>query len=120
MSLTPDDLAFMRETQAEARPTEAELIRVTQGATASGGRGETRAEPVPVNVRLDGKEKAVPNVVAAVIGSAKAVKVAMDMVPVSVGDIIRVGTAEYQVITGSDPDEWATAQIVWAKRVKGG
>lgn len=118
--LTDDDLAFMRETQAEARPTEAELIRVTQGATASGGRGETRAAPVPVNVRLDGKEKAVPNVVAAVIGSAKAVKVAMDMVPVNVGDIIRVGTAEYQVITGSDPDEWATTQIVWAKRVKGG
>lgn len=118
--LTDDDLAFMRETQAEARPTEAQLIRVTQGASPSGGRGETRAEPVPVNVRLDGKEKAVPNVVAAVVGSAKAVKITMDLVAVKVGDIVKVGAAEYQLITEADPDEWVTAQVVWSKRVKSG
>lgn len=118
--LTDEDLAFMRETQAEARPTAAELIRVTQGPTASGGRGNVRADPEPIQVRLDGQEKRVPNVVAAVIGSAKAVKVTMDMVEVGVGDIVRVDGEEYQVITGADPDRWATAQIVWTKRVKGG
>lgn len=116
--LTPEDLAYMRETQGEARPTEAALIRVTQGATPSGGRGETRADPVPIQVRLDGKEKAVPNVVAAVIGSAKAVKVTMDLVPVKVGYIIAVDSEEYQVITQPDPDRWATAQVIWTKRAK--
>lgn len=117
--LTEDELAFMRETQADARPTEAELVRVTQGRTPSGGRGNTYADPEPIRVRLDGQEKRVPNVVAAVIGSDKPVKVTMDMVDVRVGDIIRVAPGEeYQVITGADPDRWQTAQVVWTKRTK--
>lgn len=117
--LTDDDLAYMRETQAETRPTEAGLIRMTQGTTPSGGRGNTAADPEPIQVRLDGKEKAVPQVVTALVGSAKAVKVVMDMVDVRVGDIIRVGATDYQVITDPDPDEWATALVVWTKKVKG-
>lgn len=117
--LTPDDLAYMRETQALARPTEASLVRITQGTTPSGGRGNTEAEPEPIQVRLDGKEKAVPQVVTALVGSAKAVKVVMDLVEVRVGDIIRVGATDYQVITDPDPDEWQTAQVVWTKKVRG-
>lgn len=116
--LDPEDLAFMRETQAEARPTPAELIRVTQGTTPSGGRGNNRAEPVPVNVRLDGRDQEVPAQVTALVGGGKAVKVTMDLVEVRSGDIIRVGVAEYQVVTDGDPDEWATAQVVWARQTK--
>jgi hypothetical protein len=113
------DLAYMRETQAEARPTEAELVRMTQGTTPSGGRGNVPATPEPIQIRLDGKEKAIPQVVTALAGSAKPVKVVMDMVDVRGGDIIRVGATDYQVITDPDPDEWATALVVWTKKVKG-
>lgn len=117
--LTDADLAYMREVQSEARPTEAELIRQTQSTTPSGGRGNVPAAPEPIRVRLDGQEVNVPNVVASIVGSAKAVKVVMDMVEVRVGDIIRVLPGEeYQVITGADPDRWRTAQVVWAKRIK--
>lgn len=116
--LDAEDLAFMRETQAGARPTEAELVRVTQGTTPSGGRGDIYAEPVPVQVRLDGQEKNVPPQVTALVGGGKAVKIVMDLVEVRSGDIIRVGPAEYRVVTDGDPDEWATAQVTWARQTK--
>lgn len=116
--LTPEDLAYMRETQAESRPTEAELVRVSQGITPSGGRGNVYAEPAPIQVRLDGREKEVPAQVTALVGGGKAVKVVMDLVEVRSGDILRVGPAEYQVVTDGDPDEWATAQVVWARQTK--
>lgn len=116
--LTAEDLAMMRETQALARPTDAELVRVTQGTTPSGGRGNTYADPEPVKVRLDGREKEVPAQVTALVGGGKAVKVVMDLVEVRSGDIIRVGPAEYQVVTDGDPDEWATAQVVWTRQTK--
>lgn len=120
MLLDDDDLAYLRETQAEVRPTVAALVRITQGVTPSGGRGDVRAEPVPIRVRLDGQEQSsLPQAVAAVVGSAKAVKIAMDMLETRTGDIIWVSaTEEYQVITEPDPDRWRTAQIVWTKRVK--
>lgn len=117
--LTPEDLAYMRETQTETRPTEAELKRRVQGTTASGGRSDTYQDPVLVNIRLDGRETTVPDQVTAIVGSAKAVKITMDLVEVRSGDVIVVSpTEEYQVVTDGDPDEWATAQVVWARRTK--
>jgi len=109
----------MRETQAEHRPTAAELLRRVQGTTASGGRTDSYQEPEPVMVRLDGQEKNVPPQVTAVVGSGKAVKIVMDLVEVRSGDLIRVSAVEeYQVVTDGDPDQWATAQVVWSRRVK--
>lgn len=117
--LTEADLAYMRETQAESRPTEAELVRRVQGTTPSGGRTDGWQEPEPIMVRLDGQEKNVPPQVTAVVGSGKAVKIVMDLVEVRSGDIIRVSPVEeYQVVTDGDPDEWATAQVVWSRRTK--
>lgn len=115
--LTPEELAYMRETQTATRPTEAALVRRTQGTTPSGGRGSVDAEAVPVDVRLDGRESNVPPQVVAVVGGGQAVKVTMDLVEVRSGDLIRVSATEvYQVVTEADPDEWATAQVVWARR----
>ncbi len=117
--LDSDDLAYMRSTQAETRPTAAELKRRVQGTSPSGGRVDTWQDPEPIQVRLDGLEKNVPPQVVAIVGSAKAVKITMDLVEVRSGDVITVGPAEeYQVVTDGDPDQWATAQVVWAKRVK--
>lgn len=117
--LSPEDLAYMRETQAEARPTAAELVRRTQGSTGSGGRTDSWADGEPIQVRLDGKETAIPAQVTALVGSAKAVKIVMDLVEVRSGDLIRVSPVEeYQVVTDGDPDQWATAQVVWTKRTK--
>lgn len=117
--LSPEDLAYMRETQAEARPTAAELVRRSQGPTGSGGRSDSWAAPEPIQIRLDGKESSIPAQVVALVGTSKAVKIVLDLVEVRSGDLIRVsGVEEYQVVTDGDPDQWATAQVVWAKRTK--
>lgn len=117
MSLSAEELAYLRETQAEARPTEAQLRRRTQGTTASGGRADTWSDPEPVDIRLDGREQNVPQHVLAVVGGAKPVQVTMDLVDVRSGDTLEVSVTEvYQVVTEPDPDRWATAQVVWAKR----
>jgi hypothetical protein len=117
MSLSEPELAYMRETQAEARPTEAGLRRRVQGTTASGGRADTYADPATVGVRLDGNEDNVPPQVLAAVGGAKPVKITMDLVEVRSGDTLTISASEvYQIVTDPDPDEWATAQVVWAKR----
>ena len=115
--LSAADLAYMRETQAETRPTAAELLRRTQTTSPSGGRTDTLADPEPIQVRLDGQESNVPTRIAE-LASGKPVKITMDLVEVRAGDLIRVGQAEYQVITTGDPDEWATAQVVWGQQTK--
>lgn len=116
--LTAEELAYMRETQAEARPTTAELRRRTQGASASGGRTDEWSDPEPIQVRLDGNELNVPPQVAGLVGSSKAIRITMDMVEVRSGDTITVGQSVFQVVTDGDPDEWATAQVVWAKQTR--
>ncbi len=117
--LEPEDLAYMRETQSEARPTEAQLRRRVQGTTASGGRGDDFQDPVPVDIRLDGRALNVPAAVLAVIGSGRPIKVTMDLVEVQSGDTLTISDVEvYQIVTEPDPDRWATAQVVWAKRTK--
>jgi hypothetical protein len=117
--LEPEDLAYMRETQAEARPTEAQLRRQTQGTSPSGGRTSGWSAPEPVAIRLDGTPSNVPAAVVAVLGSAKPVKITMDLVDVRDGDTLEVTATEvYTLVTEADPDRWATAQVVWAKRTK--
>lgn len=117
--LSDDDLAYMRETQEEARPVQAQLRRRVQGTTPSGGRGNDFQDDVPVGIRLDGRALNVPASVLAVIGSGRPIKVTMDLVEVQGGDELVVSDMEvYQIVTEADPDRWATAQVVWAKRTK--
>lgn len=117
--LSEAELAYMRETQAQDRPVEASLRRRVQGTSASGGRVDTFQAPELVAIRLDGKESNAPASVLAVIGGGKPIKITMDLVEVRSGDTLEVSATEvYQVVTDGDPDRWATAQVIWAKRIK--
>lgn len=117
--LEPEDLAYMRETQAEARPVPADLKRRVQGTTASGGRTDTYQTAEPVNIRLDGKPSRIPDRVAELVGTDQPVKITMDLVECRAGDVVAVTpTEEYVLVTDSDPDRWATAQVLWARRTK--
>lgn len=115
--LTDDELAYMRETQADARPVAAELSRRAQGTSASGGRTDAFQDPEPVDIRLDGRGLNVPPAVLATISSGKPIKITMDLVDVQEGDLLKVSDVEtYRIVTPGDPDRWATAQVVWAVR----
>lgn len=116
--LNAEDLAYMRATQADARPTAAELARRVTGRTPTGGTTTTYGEAVPVDVRLDAAADEVPETLAARLGTASPVKVVMDLAyDVRDGDRLTVSAVEvYEIVTDGTPDRWATAQIVWAKR----
>lgn len=117
--LEPEDLAYMRETQAEARTVPADLKRRAQGITASGGRTDSWQAAEPVMIRLDGQPSRVPDRIAALVGTDQPVKITMDLVECRSGDIVAVSaTEEYVLVTDNDSDRWATAQVVWARRTK--
>lgn len=110
------DLAYMREVQAEHRPTAATLKARAETPDGMGGTTTTdAADGDPIQVRLDGTAK-VPDHLAQQY-DVGLTKVVMDLVPVHAGDRIVVGPAEaYRVVSQGDPDRWATAQVVWAVR----
>lgn len=118
--LTTEDLEYMRATQAEARPTTAGLRRAVVGRTPTGGSTTTWAAAESVTVRLDGSPDEVPQVVADRLEGGTAVQVSMDLaLDVRSGDRLEVTPTEvYQFVSDGNPDRWATAQVVWAKRVK--
>lgn len=117
--LTPDELAYMRETQADHRPTEATLSRRTSGRSPSGGQVDDWEEGDPVAVRLNGAPDKVPEVLAAQYGLAGLTKCSMDLVvDVRAGDHLTVSPAEvYEIVTEGEPDAWTTAQNVWLHRL---
>lgn len=114
--LTEDDLAYMRETQAEHRPTAATLQARSEvpdgmGGTTTGNLGN----PVPVQVRVAQADK-VPEVLADRYGVG-VVSVTMDLVTVQSGDTIRVSATEvYEVVSDGAIGAWTTAQQVLAVR----
>lgn len=117
--LTPEDLAYMRETQAEARPTAADLRRRVTTRTPTGGSTVTWGDPVPVNVRIVAAPDEVPQPLAARFDTATPHKVVMDLErDVRDGDRLEVSPVEvYEVVSDGAPDAWSTAQIVWARRL---
>lgn len=117
--LTPEELAYMRETQAEHRPTEAELQRRVTTRSPSGGSVDTWAGGEPVAVRIDGAKDRVPEALANKYGVDAMAKASLDLVhDVRSGDRLRVSATEvYQIVSDGTPDAWATAQIVWMLRV---
>lgn len=116
--LTDAELAYMRETQAQARPTPATLSRRVTTRSPSGGQVDTWSEAEPVMVRLDGAADRIPAAIAARYDVAALAKVTMDITTdVRSGDRLTVTPTEvYQVVTDGDPDRWQTAQVVWANR----
>lgn len=114
--LSDEDLAYMRETQAEHRPVEATLKPRNETPDQMGGRTTTEGAGDTVGVRLDGNSNEAPDALQALHGG-DLVKVTMDLVPVFQGDTLEVSATEaYEVVTNGDPDRWATAQVVWAVR----
>jgi hypothetical protein len=113
------DLAFMRATQAEARPTEASLLRRLSTRTPTGGQATGWADPEPVAIRVDGPPDEVPLTLAGRLEGGTAVMLAMDMVEdVRYQDRVVVSPTEvYEVISDGDADGWATAQNVMARRI---
>lgn len=118
--LTGEDLVYMRETQAQAREVPAVLTGWETGARdALGEPGRVSLPGVPLMVRLDGTPDVVPVSVAGRLTGGDAVKIVTDLVPVRAGDVLYVGTDEaYEVLTDGDPDRWATAQVVFGRRVR--
>lgn len=113
--LTPEDLAYMRETQAEARPTTASLRRTTSVSDGAGGRKTVQADPEPIAVRIAHAD-AVPAVVAEKYGP-EAVQITLDLVAVASGDVIVVSPGEsYKIVSDGSLGEWTTAQVVAAVR----
>lgn len=124
--LTQADLAYMRETQAESRPTTLVLQRIRSQRSASGD--STRA-PVGVAELLQARvwdtPDEVPQALADRFEGGTLVKMSIDIVPdVRSGDLLATATPDgslgvdpsYVLVSDGEPDEWATAQIVWARR----
>ena len=112
--LSAEDLAYMRETQAEARPTEGSIRIATPGG--SDGMGGTTAatlgDPEPIQVRVDDN----PDVPEDMAGryDVPLVKIVTDLVTIPLGSVIQANGAAYKVVSTYRVDEWTTAQIVWA------
>lgn len=117
--LTADELAYMRETQAAHRPTEATLSRRTSGRDETGGPVDDWSDGDPVAVRLNSSPDRVPEALAARYGLAGLAKVSMDLVvDVRAGDRLIISPSEtYEVVTEGEPDAWTTAQNVWVNRL---
>lgn len=119
MSLTDADLRYMRETQAAHRPTAGTLFRKTTTRTATGGHTTGyEMTGTPVDVRLDGTPDKVPAALGGQFEGSTLTKIVMDLlVDVRAGDRLSVSATEgYELITDGEPDRWATAQVVWARR----
>lgn len=118
MGLSDADLAFMREVQAEHRPTTADLTKLTETPDGSGGRTKAWSAPAPVGVRIDGQPDEIPTAVAERVQGGTAYKIVMDLADVRLGDRLTVSASEvYELVSEGDPDRWATAQVVWAQRI---
>lgn len=118
--LRAEELAYMRETQAEHRPEEAHLLRRTTVRSPSGGQSDTwPGEGQLVAVRIDGAKDHVPDQLAAKHGLDNMAKASLDLVhDVRSGDRLKVTDSEvYQIVSDGTPDDWATAQIVWMVRI---
>lgn len=115
MSLTDDDLAYMRETQAGHRPTQANLIPRTEAPDGMGGTTTTPGAAQPVAVRIARAED-IPEALADRYG-ASVLTVTMDLVTVTSGDAINVSPTEaYEVVSDGAVTAWTTAQVVLAVR----
>ena len=115
MGLTDEDLAYMRETQAEHRPTQATLVRRTEVPDGMGGTTYQDGDPTPVAIRVAPSED-VPEVLADRYG-AGIVDLTMDLAIVTAGDRITVNATEaYEVVSDGAIGEWTTAQVVLAVR----
>jgi hypothetical protein len=113
--LDDGDLAYMRETQAEHRPTAATFQSRTEVSDGMGGTTTSAGEPQPIQVRVAPAED-IPEVAADRYGLG-VVSITLDLVTVTAGDTITVSAQEaYEVVSDGAIGEWTTAQQVLAVR----
>ena len=118
MPMSEADLAYMRETQAVHRPTPADLAARVTASDGMGGRTVTAGAAVPVMIRLDGNPDEVPVALASRYEGGTILKATLDLIDVHRGDTLTVSATEvYEIISEGDPDRWATAQVVYARRI---
>jgi hypothetical protein len=126
--LTPDDLAYMRETQDDARPTIVTHWPRAVTRTPGGGTESTHTQGRAVRVRIDAAPDEVPQTLADRYQGGTLCKIVCPLgLDVRDGDQFRHAgtlpettttiTTTYEVVTDGEQDTWATAQIVWARRL---
>lgn len=122
--LGPEDVTYMQETQADARPTQATWFQVAEQPDGAGGYVTGSASGVSTMVRFVSREgrserDRIPAAVADRYDVTSLTKIvcAPDVVPTA-GDQFRdVETdRDYQVVTNGETDEWTTAVVVYAIR----
>lgn len=124
--LTEADLAYMRETQAETRPTSAELFSRTDARPdGMGGRLDggwpnlDDGTPVAVRIAQIGDNTASDDVLqnlATRYAASDLRKVVCDLTPLRPGDLLHDLDRGrwYEVVSEGKPEAWTTALIVWA------
>lgn len=126
--LDDDDLAYVRETQAEVRPTEVNYYAHTPGASdGRGGRTNgTWAAAEPLAVRITQVQDSatsddVPTALAARYDVADLVRVTSDLVSLKPGDYLHDQARDrwYAIVTHGLPQDWTTALQVWATLADG-
>lgn len=125
--LSAADLAYMRDTQAEATPSAAVLFARTSGPDGQGGTIDgypTVGTPVAGGVRLarpasNTSSGAVPADLADRYQESDLTKVHMALTPaLKVGDRLQVEghPRPFQVVSTDLLEAWTTNQTVWAVR----
>lgn len=114
--LTPEEIQSMRETQDEARPTEAVFRSRTETPDGMGGTVTAPGGPVDVTVRIV-TAKNVPATIAQSRLGSTILTITMDLMLTRPGDTITVSEDEkYEVVSDGSLAEWTTAQRVYAVR----
>lgn len=115
--LTDGDLEYMRAVQSDARPRAAELIPRGEESDGMGGTTTTDGSPEQITLRVDSRDSRTPDALVAQY-AGNIVTLTMDHdVAVRDGDRVAVSEGEaYEVVSEGDPDEWVTAQRVYATR----
>lgn len=115
MPLDEGDLAYMRQTQAEHRPTAATLRPRAEVPDGMGGTTTSNGDPQPIQIRVAPADD-VPEVAADRYGLG-VLTITLDLVTVTQGDLITVSPTEgYEVVSDGAIGEWTTAQQVLAVR----
>lgn len=115
--LTDDEIAYMRETQDEARPTRAVFRSRVETPDGMGGADITPGEPVPVTIRVAAARN-VPDSIAQSRQGSTILTVTMDLALCRPGDTLTVTPdEEYEIVSDGSIAEWTTAQRVYAVRL---
>lgn len=119
MTLSPDEVAYMRAAQAESRPVAVVLQRYKTGRGPGGAvQVVPDGPPMALTVRITDAPDDIPQALADRLENAQAAKVSLAVgVDVRPGDTFTSEARVYEAVSDGVDDVWATAQIVWVRLV---